>query len=144
MLQFLSQRYSKRRRGISSSSYSPAKNSDPRDADQVGKGVVPLHLSKRESSMVSTDIPVEDIKSASEIARERKKSEIVLIGRRDDFISPPLKGDTQNAKGLTTLHQRMPRPPRNVIQCRVELLDGAYYTVQLPVRLCLKLSQKFC
>ena len=27
------------------------------------------------------------------------------------------------------------RPPRNVIQCRVEMLDGAFYHVQLPVRL---------
>ena len=26
------------------------------------------------------------------------------------------------------------RPPRNVIQCRVEMLDGAFYHVQLPVR----------
>ena len=25
------------------------------------------------------------------------------------------------------------RPPRNVIQCRVEMLDGAFYHVQLPV-----------
>ena len=27
------------------------------------------------------------------------------------------------------------RPPRNVIQCRVEMLDGAFYHVQLPVSL---------
>jgi hypothetical protein len=25
------------------------------------------------------------------------------------------------------------RPPRNVLQCRIELLDGTYYVVQLHV-----------
>ena len=37
--------------------------------------------------------------------------------------------------GETNLHVfHHVRPPRNVIQCRVEMLDGAFYHVQLPVR----------
>ena len=39
------------------------------------------------------------------------------------------------ANGETNLHVfHHVRPPRNVIQCRVEMLDGAFYHVQLPVR----------
>jgi hypothetical protein len=37
--------------------------------------------------------------------------------------------------GETNLHVfHHVHPPRNVIQCRVEMLDGAFYHVQLPVR----------
>ena len=38
------------------------------------------------------------------------------------------------ANGESNLHVfHHVRPPRNVIQCRVEMLDGAFYHVQLPV-----------
>ena len=40
------------------------------------------------------------------------------------------------ANGESNLHVfHHVRPPRNVIQCRVEMLDGAFYHVQLPVSL---------
>jgi hypothetical protein len=54
-------------------------------------------------------------------------SDIVVIGYPGNPVSVPVQEPVSEADA------KQRRPPRNVLQCRIELLDGTYYVVQLHV-----------
>ena len=57
-------------------------------------------------------------------------SDIVLIGYPGNPV--PLS-DQPVVEVLSAAEAKQRRPPRNVLQCRIELLDGTFYVVQLHV-----------
>ena len=60
---------------------------------------------------------------------------VCLGGENINKFEKSLSRTELRACGDANLHVfHSVRPPRNVIQCRVEMLDGGFYHVQLPVR----------
>ena len=57
-------------------------------------------------------------------------SDILIIG----YPGSPVNPAPEPVPEPSAADVKARRPPRNVLQCRVELLDGTYYVVQLHVR----------